>query len=145
MHLHSIPLTNVAWSDIERFCEQQITEGTSLDYKRSLPSDLERTVAAMANTLGGLILIGVTEDGHGRPELPILGLPPERGIAERILSICAANINPPIVPRVEVVIDPDGKRAVALVRIAQSHEAPHAMRRTLACMYVRASETIQTS
>lgn len=127
MHFNSLPLVNVAWGDIERFCEQQVTEGTSLDYKRTFPNDLERTVAAMANTLGGLILIGVADDGEGKPVLPISGLPPERGMAERILSICAANINPPVVPRVEIITDVDGKRAVALVRLPQSHEAPHAI------------------
>jgi hypothetical protein len=81
----------------------------------------------MANTLGGMILIGVAEDGDGKPITPIQGVSFENGLAERVLSICAANITPPVIPAVQVCSDPAGSRATIIIRVPHSHEAPHAI------------------
>jgi hypothetical protein len=125
-----LPVANLSWTDVVTFCERQITEGASLDYKREFPKSLEKTVAAMANTLGGTILIGVAEgekDKEAKPVMPVAGIAFETGLAERVLSICAANISPPVVPNVQVCPDTTGERAVVVVQIPQSREAPHAI------------------
>ena len=127
MSLLSKPTLDLSWSDVLAFCESQITEGTTLDYKGEFPKELERTVAAMANTLGGLILIGVADDKHGKPVLPLVGMPIDTGLAERVLNICATTITPPVVPVVKVCADSANANAVVVLRVDQSRAAPHAI------------------
>ena len=38
-------------------------EGFTTEFKRSMPSDLGREICAFANATGGVILIGVDDDG----------------------------------------------------------------------------------
>ena len=52
-------LDTIAYADIDAFCTRNIPEGLRLDYKREMPTDLAKLVAAFANTLGGLIILGV--------------------------------------------------------------------------------------
>ncbi len=54
--LYPKPLEKLIWGDIEIFCQQGIPEDTYRDYKEDFPTNLEKTVAAMANALGGIIL-----------------------------------------------------------------------------------------
>ncbi len=56
-------------------------EGTYLNYKEDFPKHLQKTIAAMANTLGGVILICVAEDAEGKPVTPVNGIAFQRGIA----------------------------------------------------------------
>jgi hypothetical protein len=49
---------------LNEFLDQEISEGPSLDYKANIPSDLAATVAAMANSGGGTVIVGVHEDAR---------------------------------------------------------------------------------
>jgi hypothetical protein len=130
MRLLTAPITSLTWQDVSDFCALQLSESTTLDYKREIPGELERTVAAMANTSGGLILIGVEEDRTTtKPTLPVVGLPLVRGLPERVTNLCIANLAPPLVPEIAVVEDPSGSHAVVILRVPQSHQAPHAVSR----------------
>jgi hypothetical protein len=123
----SKPLADISWADVETFCQRRVTEGASLDYKEDFPKKLEKTIAAMANTLGGTILIGVPEDAEGKPMAPLPGIAFDRGLAEKVLSISAANIQPPVVPGVQVCTDITGQRAIVVIQVPQSRDAPHAI------------------
>jgi Putative DNA-binding domain len=130
MRLLTAPTTSLVWQDVLDFCGLELPESTTLDYKRDIPSELDRTVSAMANTSGGVILIGVDEDRTTtKPILPPIGVPLARGLGERITNICITNIAPLLVPETAVVPDVSGNRAVIVVRIPQSHQAPHAVSR----------------
>jgi hypothetical protein len=84
----------------------------------------------MANTAGGVILIGVDEDRTStKPILPPIGVQLVRGLPERITNLCIANLAPPLVPEIAVVEEASGATAVIVVRIPQSHQAPHAASR----------------
>jgi len=117
----------VTWDDIESFCQQRNPEGAYLDYKQEFPSHLEKTIAAMANTLGGIILIGVAEDMESRPVIPVGGIAFQRGLSETVINIILTNITPPVFPEIAVCRDSSGTRAVVVVRILQSHQTPHAI------------------
>lgn len=125
MNLFRQSLESIGWSDVLTFCEQREAEGATLDYKLMIPKDIERTVAAMANTLGGFIIVGVDEDKEAKPVLPITGLEFKRGLIEQITSKCVDNIYPPVLPEMHLVSKDD--RALVLIRIAQSRDAPHAI------------------
>jgi predicted HTH transcriptional regulator len=59
------------WQDVLAFLEQRLPEGSRLDYKGELPANIEKHLAAFANTQGGLLLIGVDQDAAaGAPEAP---------------------------------------------------------------------------
>ena len=49
--LYTKPIGQIAWEDIEAFCQQRKAEDAYLDYKEDFPRHLEQTIAAMANTL----------------------------------------------------------------------------------------------
>lgn len=75
--LYTKPIEQITWDDIESFCQQKIAEGPYLDYKELFPKKLEKTIAAMANTLGGVILVGIKEDKQSKP------VPDERRLPKR--------------------------------------------------------------
>ena len=72
--LLSMELEEISYSDVVEFCLEGKPEGIHLDYKREFPDDLGKHIAAMANTLGGMILIGVDEEDE-RPKAPFIGIP----------------------------------------------------------------------
>lgn len=87
MNLFRLSLDSLKWSDVLEFCEQREPEDATLDYKESIPKDIEKTVAAMENTLGGIIIVGVSEDDEAKPVLPLLGMEMRRGLVEQITRV----------------------------------------------------------
>lgn len=81
----------------------------------------------MANTFGGLILIGVAEDDEGCPVLPIAGIEFERGLEERVIQKVLSNIYPPFVPEVKACVREADQKTVVVIKIAQSQATPHAI------------------
>ena len=70
MSLWSTPVSQITFADVDQFCREMHPEGV-LDYQGvALPKDSAKTIAAFANTLGGLILLGVEALGTKRPILP---------------------------------------------------------------------------
>ena len=121
------PINGIDWGDVENFCQQQIREGAFLDYKVDFPSQLEKTISAMANALGGVIIIGVEENDENKPIVPIKGIPFVRGLSERVTSIILSNITPPVSPEIQVCRNLTTEKAIVVIRIPQSHQAPHAI------------------
>lgn len=92
-----------------------------MEFKRVLPRDerAARTVCALANTRGGLLLVGITDGGsvHGvhRPE----------HVAERLEEIAVVRIAPAV--RVELqIVEVDGPRVVAC-SVPLSKARPHSV------------------
>jgi hypothetical protein len=141
--LINIPIEKITIQDIEQFLQSGVKEGTLLDFKEQFPNKLEKTIAAMANTFGGIVLIGVEETATGGGTVPIKGLPLAPGLRERVIQIGINSIYPPLIPEVHVVdfksdhslSEPD--RAVVVIRVHESDEGCHAVdQRTT--VYVRA-------
>jgi hypothetical protein len=141
--LFNIPIDDITIQDIERFLHSGAREKTLFELKKQFPSRLEKIIASMANTFGGMILIGVEETATGEGILPVIGVPLEAGLRERVVKIGLDAIYPPLIPEVRVVdfksnpslLEPD--RAVVVIRVHESEEAGHAVdRRTT--VYVRA-------
>lgn len=55
------PLKEVSYQDVLDFCATKTKENEVLDYKEDFPTKLQKTIAAFANTYGGIIIIGVGE------------------------------------------------------------------------------------
>jgi hypothetical protein len=125
--LYTKPIDEISWQDIEVFCQQGIPEGAYLDYKAQFPSHLERTIAAMANTLGGIILVGVQADSQNKPQLPVPGVSLVPGLSERVTQIVLTNLTPPVFPEIGICENPAKSHAVVVIRVPQSHQTPHAI------------------
>jgi hypothetical protein len=106
-------------------------EGMRLDYKVERPNDLAKLIAAFANTLGGLIVLGVDADKTTNQPIwpPQKGMPTKPGIDEAITAIARDAIYPPvrvaISPIIENALLPG--HSLAVVRVDESREAPHAV------------------
>lgn len=80
-------------------------EGTMLEYKERLSSSFARELVALANTLGGRILLGVRDDGS------VAGIKDSNDLRARIQDI-ARNCDPPVL----ILVEPIGKVMVVTVR-----------------------------
>jgi len=128
--MFTLPLEQINYDEIETFCKEQIPEGETIEYKGDLPEDLEKSISAMANTYGGIILIGVAANQTtNTPILPIKGRELTKGLEEKITSICLRNIYPPYYPSVKVCPfknEKDENRCVVFIRVSESDQTPHA-------------------
>lgn len=94
-------------------------EGETVEFKRSV-AELEQvveTVAALANTRGGVVLIGVGPTGE------VIGVDVGQITGERIANRITGNTDPVIYPSVQVV-DVDGRKVFAIT-VAESDNKPH--------------------
>jgi hypothetical protein len=130
-------------TDIEQLLNSGVREGTLLEFKEQFPKKLEKVISSMANTYGGLILIGVEETTTGAGVVPVKGVELIPGMRERVIQIGINSIYPPIIPDVRVVdfkssntvSNPD--RAVVVIRVDESEEGGHAVDDRTA-VYIRA-------
>jgi len=125
--LYTKSIEKITYQDILDFCNERYRESIHLDYKVKIDSSLAKNIAAMANTWGGLILIGVDEV-DSKPKLPVEGLEYREHLREQINNLILGNIMPPIFPEIQVCQSEEGNRALIVVRVFQSDLTPHAIR-----------------
>jgi predicted HTH transcriptional regulator len=86
-------------------------EGTTLEFKEGFSGSLAREIVAMANTIGGRVLLGVRDDGT------VAGVKDSNHLRARIQDI-ARNCDPPV----RVLVEPVGE--VLVVHVRQSDAKP---------------------
>lgn len=96
-------------------------ESSGVEFKRDdVPiQDLAREIVAFANYQGGMILLGVEDDGQ------ISGIQ-RQNIEEWVMEACRIKVEPEIIPYYETVVVEEGKK-VAIVRISSGQTKPYAM------------------
>ena len=132
MSLWHKPASRIEFADVDTFCQTMQAEGARLDYKGiSFPKDLAKTIAAFANTLGELIILGVDADSTFNKPIwpPTQGLPSEPGLSERVVQIDQDGIYPPVRVAVSNVIPNDRLpgHVLLVIRVNESREAPQAI------------------
>lgn len=125
--LYTKEIETITFQDVLDFCDQKYRETIHLDYKQDIDKSLAKTIAAMANTWGGLIIIGV-EDEDSKPKLPAKGITYKEHLREQINNIILGNIMPPVFPEIQVCPDEKNKNAFIVIRLAQSNLTPHAIK-----------------
>jgi hypothetical protein len=121
------PIKDISYDDIEAFCREGNEEGILLEYKGPLPNNkkIAKEIAAFANTYGGILLLGVNEEDR-MPALPVVGVPYDEGLDEKISSIAFKSINPPLFPEIKICkLNDDESKAVIVVRVQESNDTPH--------------------
>ena len=128
------PLAEISWRDLEALVEARVQEAQDLEFKAthygntdSSKRDLAKDIAAFANTVGGVLVIGITEDNQGcATELTPVLL--EEGQITRYHQIVAGQVRPLINFETLNITDPsDQTRGVLLVIVGRSGLAPHAV------------------
>lgn len=119
------PIKEIEYNDVLDFCATKTKENEVLDYKEDFPKKFEKTIAAFANTFGGLIIVGVAEE-DGFPVDNPSGIKYTNGLEERVTNIVISNIYPAIFPDIQVCKPVKGKTFV-LIQIAQSSNTPHSI------------------
>lgn len=96
-------------------------EGRTLEFKRGLPRDekVARSLAAFANTRGGLLLIGVGDRGE------LLGAPHPRQTLERLRAIAQGLLEPAL--EVQLAIVDLGDARIVCCSVPLSPKRPHAV------------------
>ncbi|MEV6408649.1 ATP-binding protein [Streptomyces bobili] len=91
-------------------------ESLTLEFKREYSPSLVKTIAAMANTYGGTILVGVSdkvEPGVDR----VVGVDAQAMI-DKIASACSEKLDPPWEPTfITVPFDDGSRRSVVVIRV----------------------------
>ena len=119
--LVSKPADEITWQDVIQFCELQKPESAILDYKREFPERLENVLVAMANTYGGTVIVGVTEDPKTtKPLAPFSGIEFKRGLQDRVQQVVSSHIRPLLSTQVAVAVNEEETRAFVVIRIDQS-------------------------
>ena len=99
----------LATSDIDILVQQG--EGTTLEFKESLSASFARELVGLANTTGGRILLGVSDDGV------VKGIKDTNALRARVQDI-ARNCDPPV----KVLVKPVGD--VLAVEVRESDAKP---------------------
>lgn len=96
-------------------------EGRKLEFKSGLPRDEKtaRSLAAFANTRGGILLVGVGDRGE------ILGAPHPRETLQRVRTIATTSVEPPLDVQSGVVTV--ASRPVVWCSVPLSPKRPHAV------------------
>lgn len=73
-------------------------EGITLEYKRKVnqPEKIAKEICAFANTKGGVLIIGIDDDGT------IVGIKSEKTEIEIVEQTCAFYLKPEIIPEIQV-------------------------------------------
>ena len=101
-------------------------EGKTLEFKRDLssPDGVLRSIIAFANTAGGTLLIGVEDKSRH-----VRGVKEPLAVEERLANLVSDNIEPRLVPELEIL--PWRRRAhVLALQVFPSSARPHHLRAT---------------
>ncbi|KAA6489933.1 ATP-binding protein [Agrobacterium sp. ICMP 7243] len=146
MSLQGVPFTKVSEADVRRLLDFGVGESVYLDYKRqpyerSDRKEFLKDISAMANTLGGDLLIGVAEkDGFPSSLNPFLGDCDEE--MRRLEQIAITGLDPRIRNLQIKPIPLAAGGNLIMVRVPRSYLAPHrVILENSARFYARAGTT----
>ncbi|MDX9791733.1 MAG: ATP-binding protein, partial [Candidatus Kapabacteria bacterium] len=94
-------------------------ESTTVEFKRKSTTALKlaKEIAAMANTSGGFLIVGVDDNRK------IYGIESEKAESDIVTQACTFYIEPPLEPDISIISIHD--KDVLLLRITESKIKPH--------------------
>src|SRR5512133_849229 len=97
----------------------ELGESDTVEFKRKFSGyeKIAREMIAIANTRGGMLLIGVDDDGT------IVGVRSEKSEIDLVMAAAEHYCEPPIEAEIDI-IEVDGEDVIA-IRIPESHTKPH--------------------
>lgn len=117
-------ISEISWNEVRDFCKKGYPEGIQLDYKKDYPEKgLTRIVASMANTAGGIIIIGVEIDKKGQP-VKMEGVKDAAQLIERFNQE-VGNISPQVKYEIERIDNEDSTHSFVVARIFEGDYPPY--------------------
>ncbi len=125
------------FAELEALVRDRIPESLTLDYKADFTNDLEKAkkelakdVSAFANSQGGTLIIGISQDKHsGAPLWPPSGIPRLINDRQQTVEWVMQGLNQNIAQRVDIAawsIELEGSdRCVIVIDVPVSPRAPH--------------------
>ncbi len=107
-YLLNQPVPRTTRSELLRLVRGGEDTYLELKLKLSNPDRIAQGIVALANTAGGTMIFGVTD------QLRVEGLRNPEGVQEELIQICREQIYPPLVPFIDTIAFDDGRRVVAL-------------------------------
>ena len=124
---------SLSQEDLRFLLEQKIPEDSTLEYKEDLQlekdshkAELCKDVSALANSRGGVILVGIREDRKIAAPQEIVGIEEERidDLIRRIMDTVRSGTYPPV--RISVEHIPwEGNKIVLAIKVPESPLKPH--------------------
>lgn len=122
--VRTLALADLGEDTLERLIREG--EGLFVERKQAEPGDgFGPTVASLANTLGGWLLIGVKDEGR---ELVGFDVPGRASLQDWMRDKLAAEVDP-APPFAAQVVEHHGKQ-IGVVRVLESYDTPHIVRGT---------------
>jgi hypothetical protein len=116
--------------------QDRTQEGYTIDFKEKWTDKALREVAAFANTFGGLIFVGVSEEGGRAKDL--VGEESKREIKTRLASSIASNISPcPNFDIAECLVPGRPDRRIAVIRVRSTNRIHFLMVKYHTPVYIR--------
>lgn len=123
---------DIALSDLQALVEEGIPEGRQLEFKRDHygRKDEDRRefaadVSAMANAVGGYLVIGVDERNGIASDVSGVATPDPDGLVRAVSDTIRTSFEPPILEFRVKWIAIEGERGVLVIKMARSWSAPH--------------------
>lgn|GEM_PF-2306039 len=117
MSLFSCAASDVTFERVQKLVQQGVPESLTLEYKQQYTDRISTSIAAMANTYGGIVLVGVAEGEGNR----LVGVPEDT--ITRIVNTCHG-LEPPWQPEIVPVQMPGRPDSFILVVRIDSAQAP---------------------
>jgi hypothetical protein len=122
----------IALTDLQTLLDEGIPEGRQFEFKRDHYGrkdddrrEFAADVSAMANSLGGYLLIGIDEKNGIASDVCGVEMPDPDGLVRAVSDFIRASFEPPLIEfRVKCVAVED-QRGVLVIKIARSWNAPH--------------------
>src|SRR5262249_13619523 len=134
VNIFTAPIDAIDFGMIDNFLTDHPKEGMRLDYKAQISDGLHKTIAAFANTIGGVVILGVEEDATtNEPVWPTKdpGVVQHQvpRLMDQLNQLAWESIYPPVTMQVSKVIpNPHAKdKVLVVIRVDQSKDAPHAV------------------
>jgi hypothetical protein len=155
---------DVSPSDVQQVCRDALSEGPQFEIKSDLPTrtsqldgwhsgasfgdfarnQIAEEVVAFANTMGGVLLIGIEESSdHPHRAVKVCPLPRVQELARRLRQAVQDIVDPPL-PLLEAEgIDMGGGSGVVILRVAASRRMPHRHQVNKEVFIRRADESVR--
>lgn len=125
MTLFTKSIDEISFEDVGQFVATW-KEGVRVEYKEDITDKLPKSISSFANTLGGVMVLGVKEDKPNNTD-SIVGIDKRAGIKEGIIDSSVNGIYPAILPEVKVIDIPSTTKVVVVVKVSESDLAPHSI------------------
>ena len=123
----SKPISDISYEDIKQLKVDCVEESDIIDYKREFSPDDSylKHICAFANTRGGYLIFGVTEEGDGGPPTEINGIARDVINKEAIVNKILAHITPRLNVEMKAISIPNNEKSILIIHIPDSYMRPH--------------------